>query len=124
VSRAAVQAQVDRASHDGGGPLPGGLRRELEPALGADLSSVRVHTGTASASAADALQAKAYAVGQDIHFGAGAYDPSSQSGKHLIAHEVAHTVQQGGAPAGVQRAATVSSPGDAAERQADSLRTT
>jgi hypothetical protein len=121
VSRAAVQAQVDRASHDGGGPLPGGLRRELEPAMGADLSSVRVHTGAASASAADALHARAYAVGQDIHFGAGAYDPSSQSGKHLIAHEVAHTVQQAGAPAGVQRSATVSSPGDAAERQADSF---
>ena len=121
VSRAAVQAQVDRASNDSGGPLPGGLRSELEPALGADLGSVRVHTGAASASAADALQAKAYAVGQDIHFGAGAYDPSSQSGKHLIAHEVAHTVQQGGTASAVQRSATVSSPGDAAERQADTF---
>ena len=119
VSRAAVQAQVDRASQGSGGALPGGLRRELEPALGADLGSVRVHTGAASSSAADALQAKAYAVGQDIHFGAGAYDPSSQSGKHLIAHEVAHTVQQGGVASGVQRSATVSSAGDVAERQAD-----
>jgi hypothetical protein len=44
VSHAAVQAQVDRASQDSGGPLPGGLRRELEPALGADLGSVRVHS--------------------------------------------------------------------------------
>ncbi|HSS03078.1 MAG TPA: DUF4157 domain-containing protein, partial [Kofleriaceae bacterium] len=93
----------------------------LEPALGADLGGVRVHTGAASASAADALQAKAYAVGKDIHFGAGAYDPSSKAGKHLIAHEVAHTVQQGGGAGTVQRSAVVSSPGDAAERQADSF---
>ncbi|MGH9885275.1 MAG: DUF4157 domain-containing protein, partial [bacterium] len=121
LSSAAVQAQVHRASGESGGSLPGSLRGELEPALGADLGGVRVHAGAASASAADALQAKAYAVGKDIHFGAGAYDPSSKSGKHLIAHEVAHTVQQGGGAGTVQRSAAVSSPGDAAERQADTF---
>lgn len=82
----AVEAQVDKASQSSGAPLPGPLRGELEPALGADLSGVRVHTGAESAAASDALSAKAYAVGQDVHFGAGAYDPSSASGKHLIAH--------------------------------------
>jgi hypothetical protein len=121
VSGAAAQAQVEQANRSTGAPLPGGLRGELEPALGADLGGVRVHTGAASATAADALQAKAYAVGQDVHFGAGTYDPASASGKHLIAHEVAHTVQQQGAAPGVQRSATVSTPGDAAEQQAESF---
>ncbi|MBZ0231486.1 MAG: DUF4157 domain-containing protein, partial [Deltaproteobacteria bacterium] len=72
----------------------------------------------ASADAADGLQAHAYATGQDIHFGEGAYDPSSAAGKHLIAHEVAHTVQQRSGTA-VQRSSLVSSPADAAETEAD-----
>ena len=117
----AVEAQVGAAGKTNGTPLPAPLRGELEPALGADLSAVRIHTGAASASASDALSAKAYATGQDVHFAANAYDPASASGRHLIAHEVAHTVQQQGAAPGIQRSATVSTPGDAAERQAESF---
>jgi hypothetical protein len=115
-----VPAKADAAG-SGGGPLPSSLRGELEPALGAGLSSVRVHTGPESAAAADGLQARAYATGQDIHFAQGAYDPASPAGRHLIAHEVAHTVQQQGATATVQRSATVSTPGDPAERQANAF---
>lgn len=102
-----------------GSPLPTGLRGELEPALGASLSHVRIHTDADSASAADALHARAFATGQDIHFGAGQYDPSSPAGRHLIAHEVAHTVQQQGAAPAVQCKPRVSEPGDAAEHQAE-----
>jgi hypothetical protein len=119
VSRAAAEVQVDRASRSAGSGLPDPLRGDLESSLGRDLSSVRVHTGGESASAADALQARAYATGQDVHFGAGAYDPSSSSGRHLIAHEVAHTVQQSGGSQAVQRSGLVSRPGDAAEVEAD-----
>ncbi|HLL24398.1 MAG TPA: DUF4157 domain-containing protein, partial [Kofleriaceae bacterium] len=79
-----------------GGDLPATARVQLESHSGVDLSSVRVHTGSASQAAASAVGAKAYTVGQDIHFGAGYYDPSSQAGKHLLAHEVAHTIQQRG----------------------------
>jgi hypothetical protein len=112
---------VASASQSSGSALPTTLGGELGTALGANLASVRVHTGSASAASADALNARAYAVGQDIHFGAGAYDPSSRTGRHLIAHEVAHTVQQRGAATGIQRSATVSTPGDPAERQAESF---
>lgn len=110
---------IDETDGSLGSQLPSALRSELEPALGANLSAVRIHTGAASARAADALAARAYATGQDIHFGTSAYDPSSPAGRHLIAHEVAHTVQQQGAAPGIQCMARVSAPGDTAERQAE-----
>ncbi len=102
-----------------GEPLPGGLRSQWEQSLGADLSGVRVHTGAASAEAADRVHARAFATGNDIHFGAGMYNPSSPAGAHLVAHEVAHTVQQSGGPARPQAKLAVSAVGDASEREAD-----
>jgi hypothetical protein len=114
-----AEAAVDVAAGATGEPLPGALRARFESSLGVDLSDVRVHADETSAEAADAVGARAYAVGQDIHFGAGEYDPSSSDGQFLIAHEVAHTVQQrGGAPARQHKLA-VSAPGDAAEVEAD-----
>jgi hypothetical protein len=114
-------AQVERAASSSGAPLPGTLQRKFEASLGADLSGVRVHTGSESASAADSVSAKAYTVGSDIHFGAGQYDPSSRGGEELLAHEVAHTVQQsGGAARKAQFKLEVSQPGDALELEADS----
>jgi len=107
---------VAAASSGSGAPLPTGIMRKFEESLGADLSGVRVHTDGASADAASAVGAKAYTVGNDIHFGAGHYDPSSTAGEHLLAHEVAHTVQQGG---GVRYKLEVSAPGDAHEVEAD-----
>src|SRR5262249_38703256 len=71
------------------------------------------------ADAAAAVGARAYAVGQDIHFAAGQFAPDDPFGVHLIAHEVAHTVQQAGGPIARQHKLTVSTPGDAAEIQAD-----
>lgn len=112
-------ASVSRASESSGSVLPGSVRGTFERSLGVDLSGVRVHTGDASARAAGAVSAKAYAVGQDIHFGSGQYDPSSSSGKHLLAHEVAHTVQQRGASPGAQFKLEISTPGDACEVEAD-----
>ncbi len=117
---ATATSKVDRAASESGAPLPGDLRERFESSLGADLSSVRVHTGAASASAAESVGAKAYATGQDIHFGAGEYNPSSKDGQHLLAHEVAHTVQQGSAStAQPQAKLEVSGPGDAQEDEAD-----
>jgi hypothetical protein len=114
-----ADARVERAATSQGAPLPAELRGRFESSLGADLSGVRVHTGDVSADAAHAVGAKAYAVGRDIHFGAGHYDPSSSAGQVLIAHEVAHTVQQGSGPARRQAKLAVSSSGDAAELEAD-----
>ncbi len=110
---------IDRASASSGQALPEDLRSRFEASLGADLSSVRIHNGAESAQAASAVGARAYATGNDIHFAAGTYDPSSAFGVHLIAHEVAHTVQQQGAAPTTQHKLEVSGPADTAEIEAD-----
>jgi hypothetical protein len=114
-----AQHAIAAAASSTGFPLPDPLKRRFEDTLGADLSSVRVHTGYSSERAADAVAAKAYTMGNDIHFGAGHYDPSSTEGQHLLAHEVVHTVQQSGAVHGVQSKLQVSAPGDSLEHEAD-----
>jgi peptidoglycan hydrolase-like protein with peptidoglycan-binding domain len=113
-----VEGALDRVSGSTGAGLPQAQRAQFEHSLGADLSAVRVHTGEASASAASELGARAFATGNDVHFGAGEYQPGDPFGLHLLAHEVAHTVQQGGA-AGAQAKREVSEPGDPLEREAD-----
>jgi outer membrane protein OmpA-like peptidoglycan-associated protein len=110
---------VARAAASSGSQLPEELRRKFERSLGADLGSVRVHTGEVSAQAASAVGAGAYAVGQDIHFAAGRFDPSSAGGERLLAHEVAHTVQQAGAAPSVRGELEVSQPGEASEVEAE-----
>jgi len=112
-------AGVQRAASQSGAPLPANLRGRFEGSLGTELSGVRVHTSSASAAAADGLGAKAYTTGQDIHFAAGQYDPASKEGQHLLAHEVAHTVQQGGSRAAPQAKLEVSGPADSHEHEAD-----
>jgi hypothetical protein len=81
-------------ARDEGRPLPPDLRAVLERRLGADLSAVRVHIGPAADAAARAYAADAVANGSAVFFRAGAYRPDDPAGLHLIAHEVAHTVQQ------------------------------
>jgi Domain of unknown function (DUF4157) len=115
---AGAEAAVQRAAQSSGAGLPAAARARFERSLGADLSAVRVHTGAESAAAASALGARAFTRGQDIHFGSGQYAPEDPFGLHLLAHEVAHTQQQGGAPA-VQCKLEVSSPGDSLEHEAD-----
>jgi hypothetical protein len=110
---------VAAASQTSGQTLPEPIQRKFESSLGSDLSSVRIHTGSESAAAAHAVGARAYTTGQDIHFAAGQYDPTSAAGQHLLAHEVAHTVQQAGGARGAQYKLEVSSPGDALEAEAD-----
>lgn len=110
---------VDRAARSTGSPLPTAIQRQFERSLGADLSAVRVHTAPGSQAAAHALGAKAYTVGQDVHFGTGTYAPDDPFGMHLLAHEVAHTVQQAGGAPTRQYKLEVSAPHDAAEHEAD-----
>jgi hypothetical protein len=102
-----------------GSPLPPVARARFEASAGTDLSDVRVHTGSASATAADQLGARAFTTGRDIHFAEGQYQPEVPSGTHLLAHEVAHTVQQQSGTSGPQAKLAVSEPGDAAELAAD-----
>jgi hypothetical protein len=115
-----AQDKIQRATRSSGMPLPDLLRRKLERSLGVDLGSVRLHTGSASADAAASVSALAYTVGQDIHFASGQFDPNSPRGQRLIAHEVAHTVQQQGAgTTEVSSGLTVSQPGERHEVEAD-----
>lgn len=102
-----------------GARLPAEARAWFEASAGADLSDVRVHTGPASANAAERLGARAFTTGRDIHFADGQYQPGDPAGTHLLAHEVAHTVQQRAGAAGPQTKLEVSEPGDAAEVAAD-----
>jgi hypothetical protein len=116
---AGAEQAVAAASTSSGFSLPTQIRRSFETSLGADLSAVRIHTGADSAKAASAVGARAYAVGQDIHFNAGQYNPSSSGGLHLLAHEVAHTVQQQGSAPTRQNKLDVSRAHDGAEVEAD-----
>jgi hypothetical protein len=76
-------------------PLDAATRAYFEPRFGRDLSRVRVHSGTAADQSARELNARAYTVGHDIVFGAGRYAPHTSAGRHLLAHELTHVVQQG-----------------------------
>jgi len=88
-----LEAQI-RSLRGGGRPLPASARSFFEPRFGHDLSQVRVHTGAQAAESARALNARAYTVGRDMVFGAGQFAPEATEGKRLLAHELAHTVQQ------------------------------
>ena len=83
-----------RAVSGGGAPLSPDLRAYFEPRFGRDLSSVRVHTDFRAGRAADAISARAFTVGDHVAFAAGEYAPYRADGRRLIAHELAHTIQQ------------------------------
>lgn len=102
-----------------GRPLDPATRGAMETGFGADFSGVRVHTDARAAASARAIDAQAYTVGPNIAFDASRYDPGSGPGRRLLAHELAHVVQQRGAPIAPQRF-SLSQAGDAGERAADS----
>ena len=81
----------------GGQALPEILRSSMEGAFGADFSGVRVHTGPEADTLNDSMSARAFTTGQDIFLKRGEYDPHSTASKELLAHELTHVVQQGGA---------------------------
>jgi hypothetical protein len=101
-----------------GRPLEPAARAQMEARFGHDFSRVRVHTDAAAAESARAVGAVAYTVGRDVVFDAGRYAPQTPEGGRLLAHELAHTVQQASAPA-VGEALGVAPAADHAERQAD-----
>ncbi|WP_266182084.1 DUF4157 domain-containing protein [Dyella humicola] len=88
----APPASVAIPSH--GTPMPAAQRAWLETAFGANLSAVHIHHDTESAAAARAEHAHAFTAGRDIYFGDGCYEPHSEAGRQLLAHEVAHVLQQ------------------------------
>jgi len=84
------------AQRGAGRSLDAALRQEMEQGIGADFSGVRIHTGAPAAQLNAMLQARAFTHGQDVFFNAGQFDPHSSAGRHLIAHELTHVVQQSG----------------------------
>ena len=93
---AAIEPYVDGLAARGE-PLAPGTRAFFEPRFAADFSAVRIHTGPEADRSAAAIDALAYTAGDHIVFRAGRYDPTSLQGKHLLAHELTHVIQQGGA---------------------------
>ncbi|MEV0371849.1 DUF4157 domain-containing protein [Streptomyces sp. NPDC050636] len=118
VQRSAVQ-DVLRTP---GRPLDDPVRTDMESRLGADFSDVRVHTDTAAHESAESVNAHAYTSGSHIVFQRGRYDASSASGRHMLAHELTHVIQQRSGPvAGTDRGdgTKVSDPSDRFEREAE-----
>jgi hypothetical protein len=110
-----VQASID-SSRGGGTSLDGGVQDRFSGTLG-DLSDVRVHTDDTADRLSRSVSARAFATGSDVYFARGEYSPGSAAGDKLIAHELAHVVQQRGAPS--SGPLTVTNPGDAMETEAD-----
>jgi len=103
-----------------GAPLDAGVRAAMEPRFGHSFAHVRVHADDQAAESAAAVGAHAYAVGRDVVFGAGRYAPASMDGRRLIAHELAHVVQQSGLGGTAMQASLEVGRSDAPEeRQAD-----
>ena len=101
-----------------GTALDRGVAERLSPSLG-DLSDVRVHTDQTVARAQPRRLGAGFATGTDVYFAQDQYKPNTTDGDRLIAHELAHVVQQRGAP--TSGPLTVSNPGDAMEREADDV---
>jgi hypothetical protein len=112
-----VQSAINSTRGAGTGLDPGVAGR-LGESLG-DLSDVRVHTDDTADRLNRSVSARAFATGTDVYFAKGEYNPGSASGDRLIAHELAHVVQQRGSSS--SGPLTVSQPGDAMEQEADAV---
>ena len=88
-----VESAINTA-RGGGQPLDAGLQRSMGEAMGADFSRVKIHTDAQSDQLNRSIQARAFTTGQDVFFRQGEYNPGSNQGQELIAHELTHVVQQ------------------------------
>lgn len=107
-----------------GQPLDDSTRTFMEKRFGRDFGRVRIHRDAAATASARSINAHAYTAGNDIVFQSRLYNPHSTPGRRMLAHELAHVVQQRlGSPAGtpVPGGIEVTEPGDTFERQADRI---
>ncbi|MDM0071122.1 DUF4157 domain-containing protein [Variovorax sp. J31P207] len=95
----AAPASVHQVLQQAGSPIAPVLRRDMERRFDADFSSVRIHAGPAAEQSANEVDAEAYTVGRDIVLGTGRRADDAGDGRRLLAHELAHVVQQRGASA-------------------------
>jgi hypothetical protein len=104
-----------------GSPLPTEVRADMEGRFGTSFGDVRVHNDGAAHESASSVNAQAYTVGPNIVFQRDKYDPSSDAGNHMLAHELTHVVQQRNGPVDGSDAGggvKVSDPSDRFEREA------
>src|SRR5438034_686178 len=105
-----------------GQPLDPGTRALMEPRFGHDFSQVQVHTDGKAAESARAVNARAYTVGENVVFGAGQFMPTACTGQRLLAHELAHVMQQSNGQTAMRyHSLAISKPDDASEREADQI---
>lgn len=110
--------RVARVIRRPGEPLDPATRERMEQRFGRSFGDVRVHRDSDAAASAVAVAARAYTVGDHVVFARGQYRPGTQSGDFLIAHELAHTVQQAGGQGALPTNAPISAPGDRHETEA------
>ncbi|MFY9269856.1 MAG: DUF4157 domain-containing protein [Candidatus Manganitrophaceae bacterium] len=90
-----LQERLD-ALAGSGQAMPQGVKREMEASFGASFDRVRIHTDGEAARISRSLHAEAFTYGNDIFFGAGKYEDTTEGGRGLLAHELTHTLQQTG----------------------------
>ena len=112
-----VNPSVHEVLRQPGAPLDSGVREFFEPRFGHDFSQVRVHTGGRAGQSAQEINSRAYTSRNRIVFAPGEYAPNTGEGRHLLAHELAHVVQQ--RRSGVRPG--ISAPGDSHERHAGAV---
>lgn len=96
---AASLSSVQHVLASPGRPLDGSTRAFFAARFGHDFGDVRVHDDAAAGASARGVHALAYTVGNDVVFGPGQYSPGTSAGRHLLAHELTHVIQQRGRPA-------------------------
>jgi hypothetical protein len=112
----------DVVGNGGGTPLDPPTRDFMESRLGHDFGDVRVHTDERASESARAVNAHAYTVGKNVVFQRGRYEPETDAGRRMLAHELTHVVQQRSGPVDGTPAAggiKVSDPSDRFEREAE-----
>ncbi len=86
------------SSSNNGRAMDNGTRSFMESRFSADFSQVKVHTDASAVQLSSQISAQAFTHGSNIYFNSGKYNPNTESGKHLLAHELTHTIQQGKSP--------------------------
>ncbi|WP_024769964.1 eCIS core domain-containing protein [Aquimarina macrocephali] len=100
-----IESRIQRAS-DNGKPMNKSVKGSMESGFGTDFSGVKVHTDSESSSLNKQMSSKAFTYKNNVFFGENQYQPETKEGKHLIAHELTHVVQQGHAQKGENAVAT------------------
>ncbi len=103
-------SSVKSVVNSNGRSLDSASRSFFEPRFGRDLGHVRVHNDSTAANSARAINARAYTVGSNIVFGKGEYGPEHERGRHLLAHELAHVMQQEGSSSKLDRSVIYRQP--------------